>query len=157
MQVSCGGVTRLIRSDILDHDMFNPAVKTPENTSWTMGLLGKLDKAAGPGVMDKPMFSGVEEKGAITALINENESKIYKELEVGEFNTLFPSDSLKLSDLYLQTQAASIAHPTVTIKEIKPRTPENLVAPQYPRLALATRSEGQVLSLIHISEPTRPY
>jgi TonB family protein len=156
IQVSCGGVTRLLRSDILDHDMFNPAVKTPENTSWTMGLLSKLDRAAGPGAMDKPMFPRMEEKGATTMPVNEDESKMYKELEAGRFDTLFPSDSLKLSALYLQTQAASIAHPTVTITEIKPRTPENLVAPQYPRLALATRSEGQVTATFNILDDGTP-
>jgi hypothetical protein len=56
MQVQCGNQTRIIRSDILDRDMFDPAAQTPEHTSWTMQLLESLDKSLGPGVMDKLMF-----------------------------------------------------------------------------------------------------
>jgi hypothetical protein len=33
MQVTCGGAARLIRSDILDRDMFDAAAHTPENTA----------------------------------------------------------------------------------------------------------------------------
>jgi len=45
---NCGGETRLIRSDILDRDMFDASAHTPENTAWTMQLLEKLDKPLGP-------------------------------------------------------------------------------------------------------------
>lgn len=56
MQVDCGGRIRLIRSDILDRDMFDPSPKTPEHTSWTIRLLGRLDAAMGAGVLERPMF-----------------------------------------------------------------------------------------------------
>jgi len=56
MQASCGGQIRLVRSDIPDHDMFDPAGRTPETASRTMTLLARLDKAAGAGVMEKPCF-----------------------------------------------------------------------------------------------------
>src|SRR5271170_2518782 len=39
LQVQCGTQARIIRSDILDKDMFDPAPNTPEHTSWTMQLL----------------------------------------------------------------------------------------------------------------------
>src|SRR5882762_9345741 len=52
MQVECGTQTRLIRSDILDRDMFDPTTKTPEHTSWTIALLQRMDSAVGPGAID---------------------------------------------------------------------------------------------------------
>src|SRR5271156_6008696 len=63
MEVQCGNQTRVIRSDILDRDMFDPAANTPEHTAWTMHLLQLLDKAVGPSVMDKPIFP-TDESGA---------------------------------------------------------------------------------------------
>ena len=39
MQLPCGNQTRLIRSDILDRDMFDVRTKTPQYTSWTMRLV----------------------------------------------------------------------------------------------------------------------
>ena len=48
MQVRCGDRTRLIRSEILDRDMFDRAAHTPENTSWTMGLLDVNQQSCGP-------------------------------------------------------------------------------------------------------------
>jgi hypothetical protein len=53
MQVQCGTHTRLIRSDILDKDMFDKARNTPEHTSWTMKLLQRLDSAVGLSVFEK--------------------------------------------------------------------------------------------------------
>src|SRR5438105_15850555 len=41
MQVQCDGQSRIIRSDILDRDMFDPHAGTPEYTSWTMRILGQ--------------------------------------------------------------------------------------------------------------------
>jgi hypothetical protein len=46
----------MIRSDILDRDMFDPIPNTPEHTARTMRLLQRLDDAIGPGVMEKPIF-----------------------------------------------------------------------------------------------------
>jgi hypothetical protein len=57
MQVQCGGQTRIIRSEILDKDMFDPRAGTPKHTTWTMSILAQLDRALGPGVMDKPMIT----------------------------------------------------------------------------------------------------
>jgi hypothetical protein len=41
-QVQCGAKVRIIRADILDKDMFDPKVNTPEYTAWTMQLLGRI-------------------------------------------------------------------------------------------------------------------
>ena len=56
MQVSCAGEERRLRMDILDRDLFGSKPGTPQNTSWTMSVLEKLDAVLGPGAMDKPMF-----------------------------------------------------------------------------------------------------
>lgn len=142
MQVNCGGDTRLIRSDILDRDMFDPMVKTPENTNWTMQLLGQLNKATGPGVMEKPVFAVAAEPAAPP--VEKEDAPVLKEIADGSFDRLFSSVSLKLSGLYRQTQTASVAHPEVTIKEIKPRTPDNLVLPKYPPLTFLVHGQGSV-------------
>jgi hypothetical protein len=63
MRVQCGTQTRIIRSDILDKDMFDTAANPPEHTSWTMRLLARLDQAAGPGVMERPIFAIPGETG----------------------------------------------------------------------------------------------
>lgn len=57
MQVSCGGQSRRIRIDILNRDMFDPHAGTPEHTSWTMALLGRLDRALGSNIMERPVFT----------------------------------------------------------------------------------------------------
>src|SRR6266480_2871928 len=62
MQVQCRVEIRIIRSDILDKDMFDPKPNTPKHTSWTMQLLARLDEPFGPEVLDKPMFPTVVEE-----------------------------------------------------------------------------------------------
>ena len=143
MQVTCGGAARLIRSDILDRDMFGAAAHTPENTAWTMQLLEKLDKPLGPGVMDKPMFADV-----IPASRNPHPSEIeadaIRDVEQGKFDILFPSASVKLADLYRETQKPAPPPPTAELKSPLPIMSEIIVEPDYPRLAKMTHTEGDV-------------
>ena len=61
MHIQCGERERLIRADVLDRDMFDPKAATPQNSSWTMRLLTRLDKALPSGVMDQPIFAGLTE------------------------------------------------------------------------------------------------
>lgn len=61
MHVQCAGKERIIRADVLDRDMFDPNAATPENTSWTMRLLTRLDRAFPSGVWDRPVFVGSTE------------------------------------------------------------------------------------------------
>lgn len=68
MQVQCGTQTRLIRSDILDRDMFDPSAKTPEHTSWTMRLLKKLDSAAGLGIAEKQRIFSIPDANEVPAV-----------------------------------------------------------------------------------------
>ena len=81
MQVQCGSKTRVIRSDILDRDMFDPAANTPEHTSWTMKLLSQMDKAVGPGVMDRPIFSIPDQRES--SLTNQD-SDVIRDPELGK-------------------------------------------------------------------------
>ena len=144
MRVSCGGQTRLIRSDILDRDMFDPAAKTPENTSWTMNLLNALDKAAGPGVMDKPIFpEGNESRVVQTPIVAPNQQNL-EALANGAFDGLFAEGHSTVSSLYRETQSSRISPFLVTIKGIKPTVPENAGTPKYPPLARLTKTQGTV-------------
>jgi TonB family protein len=140
MQVQCGTQTRIIRSDILDKDMFDPAPNTPEHTSWTMQLLSQLDKALGPGVMDKPMFA-LAEKDEPSSL--GNDSELLSDVSVGKYDTLFQGARDKPSDLY---RAAQIAPPLPTIRLVSstPFQPEAFVEPGYPPIAKVAHIEGTV-------------
>lgn len=154
MQVNCGGERRLIRSDILDHDMFNPAVKTPENTSWTMQLLGKLERASGPGVMDRPVFAALQDR--TPEPMQDVDEGVLSTIAEGGFDGLFRSGSLRLSDLFRQAQTAQIAHPIVTVKEIKPTPPEKQVMPAYPPITYLTHSEGTMTARFTLLEDGTP-
>lgn len=57
MQVRCGADVRRIRMDVLDRDLFDAKLRTPEHTSWTMGVLGRVDAVLGGTVMQRPMFA----------------------------------------------------------------------------------------------------
>lgn len=140
MQVRCGSHTRLIRADILDKDMFDPAPNTPEHTSWTMALLGRLDQAVGPGVMEKPMFAIPDQEKATSPLA---QSVALRDLGLGKYDALFSGAPDKPSDLY---RAAQIIPPTPSVRlaSSSPLAPELFVAPQYPPLARLTRTEGIV-------------
>jgi TonB family protein len=145
LQAKCGGQNRLIRSDILDRDMFNPAARTPENTTWTMRLLERLDGASGPGVMEKPLFQQVS-VGPPQPLPRPQDVSILRGIEAEEYDALFPGakDAEKLSVLYKQTQTNDNPQPSVRLKSSFPVAPLNFIAPKYPPLALAVRIEGDV-------------
>jgi hypothetical protein len=140
MQVQCGTESRLIRSDILDRDWFDPAAKTPEHTSWTMGLLDRLERALGPGVMDKPAFASPED-GSSTAV--DLDPTTLSDLISGKYDPLFSPASNKPSDLYLAAQNKPPS-PSVRLTSSLPVSPELYVAPEYPSLARRTHTEGAV-------------
>ena len=101
MRVQCGAKTHIIRSDILDKDMFDPAPNTPEHTSWTMQLLARLDNAVGPGVMERPIFP-ISEKEEPSAT-NSN-SEALADVSSGKFDMLFQGAPDKPSELYHAAQ-----------------------------------------------------
>jgi len=97
MQVQCGAETRLLRSSILDRDRFDPAPNTPQNTSWSMKLLEQLDRAVGPGAMDKPIFPILAEAEKPSEI---SDSETLRDLAAGKYDALFRSSDFRLSDLY---------------------------------------------------------
>jgi Gram-negative bacterial TonB protein C-terminal len=141
MQVQCGNQTRLIRSDILDRDMFDPGAKTPEHTSWTMQLLERLDQAVGNRVIDKPMLavSDEEEPTAPSAA----DRAILQDLSEGKYDLLFRGSPDKPSDLY-RVSEKHLAIPTVRLVSSVPFQPEALVLPQYPAIAKVAHIQGPV-------------
>lgn len=151
MQVQCGGQTRIIRSDILDRDMFDPHAGTPEHTSWTMGILAQLDRALGPGVMDKPMIT-LPGNAAGQAQIPD--SPTFQEIAAGKYDPLFPGTTDKPSQIYLSTKEA-IPTPTVSLIKSSPFTPLVAPMPQYPAIARAASVEGTFTFTVDVQSDGR--
>jgi TonB family protein len=148
MRVHCGSEVRVIRSDILDKDLFAAALKTPEYTSWTMQLLAKLDHAVGPGVMEKPMFSTPEKnepsgRSAAPAIL--------QDLAAGKFDDLFQGARDKPSELY-RTIRDQPLQSTVRLDSSFPFAPEVFVAPEYPLVARTAHVVGSVSVRIDVDE-----
>ncbi len=139
MQVQCGTQTRLLRSDILDKDMFDAATNTPQHTSWTMQLLERLDRAVGPGVMEKPAFSVPQGE---ESPLKVSDSETLDDLSSGKFDTLFQGGQFRLSNLY--RAALNPPAPSVRLLSSTPTPPEVFVPPEYPSLAKLNHVEGIV-------------
>lgn len=148
MQVQCGGMTRLIRSDILDRDIFDPAPKTPAYTSWTMQLMKKLDRVTSPGVWDKPIFPILEENKPLSGNAKADAATL-RDLSQGKFDVLFDGDPDKPSDLFRASQKPPVI-PTARLMKSVPVNPTVFVQPVYPPVAKMARIEGFVTLRIRI-------
>jgi TonB family protein len=138
MQVSCGGKDRQLRMDIRDRDLFDSAPHTPENTSWTMGLLEELDKVLGPGVMDKPMFSmGTSKQPVVPG------TELVRMLREGQFDALFGREQ-GVSQIVQDADKPPPPPPTVEIETVTPVAPISAGLPKYPPIARVARVEGLV-------------
>jgi hypothetical protein len=146
MQVQCGTQTRILRSDILDKDMFDPNSNTPKHTSWTMQLLARLDQALGPGVMEKPMFPVSEDQ---KAPVHEALSPTLRDVSLGKYDALFKDAPNKLSDLYRAAQIHPAA-PSVHLQNSAPFQPTTSMLPEYPAIARAAHVEGAVSFKIEV-------
>jgi TonB family protein len=140
MHVQCGAKERIIRADVLDRDMFDPNAATPENTSWTMRLLTRLDKVFPSGVLYRPMFGGLTEPTG--AAVPSGDAA--KALASGEYDRLFAGAPDRPSDLYRASQIGPPA-PVVLLRSSVPFQPEKFVLPGYPPLARLARIEGAVV------------
>jgi TonB family protein len=141
MHVKCGGQDRLIRADILDRDMFDAAPNTPQNTSWTMRLLDKLDKVIGPGVLDKPIFPELSDKDEAVAKTHRLLS--LKEVEAGDYDLLFQGAPDTASELFRASQITAVK-PSIRLVSSTPCAPKEFVNPNYPPIAKLARVEGKV-------------
>jgi TonB family protein len=141
MQVQCGAELRIVRSDILDKDMFDANPNTPKHTSWTMQLLAHLDQPFGPGVLDKPMFPTVVEDEP--PVKDEHSSPILLELSAGKYDVLFKDAPDRPSDLYRAAQIKP-AIPSAQLQSSTPFQPIKPILPKYPLIARAAHIEGAV-------------
>jgi TonB family protein len=152
MRLQCASGPRIIRADILDRDMFGSAPNTPKHTSWTMGLLEKLDSATGPGAMEKPAFASLSEPPTQTPV---RESAAISELESGKYDLLFAAAPEKISDLYKASKKPK-AVPNAVLVSSRPFQPDALIAPEYPPIAKLAHIEGSVEFTIKIGDEGRP-
>ncbi len=146
MSVQCGTQTRFLRMDILDRDMFDPVPNTPEHTSWTMALLGRLDQALGPGVLERPVFGLDVGNGRPTQPL----SPAVEDLRRGAFDALFKQAPDKPSELYLKAQNPPPL-PTVTLTKMSPVRPISEALPGYPPLARMTGTSGVVSFTLEVA------
>lgn len=147
MQVQCGGHTRLIRMDILDRDMFGRHPNTPPHTSWTMVLLGRLDKAIGTGVMDRPAFSLSDTPQP--AQVSKSDG-LLTDLARGELDSLFDKAPDKPSELFREAQTPPTG-PSVELLSSLPYRPTSYAPPKYPPLAKAAHVSGQVTFTVDVA------
>jgi len=137
MEASCGNTLRQLRMDVLDRDMFDSAPHTPENTSWTMGVLGELDKALGPGPMDKPMFAVADSVTLATP-----GTDLVREIRAGQYDALFGKEQA-VSQIVLESEMSPPLPPSVAIESVMP-PPVSPKIPNYPPIAKAAHVEGLV-------------
>jgi TonB family protein len=147
--LTCGANKRLIRMDILDRDLFDPSAKTPAHTSWTMDILSKIDKALGPGVWDRPIFSTTPQ-----VLPSVVDFPILAQLQSGEFDPLFKSEK-KLSEYYMEAQTVHFP-PFVAMVKAAPTLPVNVALPLYPPIARAAHVEGDATVVFTIQPDGLP-
>jgi len=145
MHVQCGEKERIIRADVLDRDMFDSNAATPENTSWTMRLLTRLDKVFPSGVLDRPMFAASTET-TVATVPSEDAARA---LASGEYDRLFAGAPDRPSDLYRASQIPPPA-PDVRLRSSEPFKPDKFVPPGYPPIARLARIEGAVVVTFQI-------
>jgi periplasmic protein TonB len=141
MQVQCGTEIRIIRSDILDKDMFDPKPNTPKHTSWTMQLLAQLDQSFGPGVLDKPIMPTVVEQEP--PVKDAQTSPVLLDLSAGKYDVLFKEAPDRPSDLCRAAQIRP-AIPSVHLQSSTPFQPIKPILPKYPPIAKAAHVEGTI-------------
>jgi len=138
MQASCAGTDRRIRMDILDRDIYDNRTQTPVNTSWTMGLLTRLNDSLGPGSEAEPMFRvepAVRKPVPNTPLVGQ--------IGGGKFDMLFGPPA-EVSKIVQDAGRPLPPPPSVEIESVTPFAPISPVLPHYPPIAKAARVEGLV-------------
>lgn len=138
MQVRCGRRTRIIRSAILDKDMFDPRAATPVYTSWTMGILAQIDRAFGGGTADRPMITLPGYTGGSAQPLD---SPVLQEIAKGRYDRLFPGAAEKPSRIYSATRK-TLPAPSVRLVKSSPVKPILAPLPQYPAIAREAGVEG---------------
>jgi TonB family protein len=138
MLATCGGKQRTLRMDILDRDMFDPAPHTPENTSWTMALLKKVDDNFGPGPFDRPMFpiDGTQHSRV-------PDTPLVRALRDGKYDALFGKNH-EVSTVVHEADLPIPPPPSVAIESVTPYAPLSPTMPIYPPIAKVAHVQGLV-------------
>lgn len=154
MQVPCGDQTRIIRASILDRDMFDPQANTPHETSWTMGLLARLDQSLGRAEVDKSTLFQLTAPD--TSSVKGGDPAVMADLKSGNFDYLFVGAPNKPSQLYAQAEAPPPPVPSVTLVSSSLFPPEVYVAPNYPVIAQLAHIEGKITFTIQVDSKGIP-
>jgi hypothetical protein len=148
MQVECGSQTRLIRSDILDRDIFDAAPKTPKYASRTMQLLDELNKPLGAGVLDKPIFPELAKVEPRPHQIVDPQALL--DVRTGKYDSLFEGAPDKPSELCREAEKPPPLAPSVRLVSCQPFQPTFSELPKYPQLARMAQIEGLVSAELNI-------
>jgi hypothetical protein len=141
MQVQCGDQTQVVRSKVLDRDMFDRNPNTPEHTSWTMRLLSRLDQVVGPSVLDQPIFPALTDKQS--PVQEAVPPAVLQDISIGKYDSLFEGAPDKPSDLYRAAQVRP-AIPSVRLKSSTPFQPISFTLPKYPVIPRVAHVQGTV-------------
>lgn len=145
MQVACGSENRRIRMEVLDKDMFDANAGTPEHTSWTMKLLGRLDRVLGSTIMDRPIFglgdSAASSKPVATPLLSD--------LQSGVLDGLFGKSTYTPSGLFRESRVPPPKQ-TVDLAESSPARPVTYDLPKYPPIARVAHVSGLVKFVVKV-------
>jgi hypothetical protein len=152
MRVQCTNGERTIPFDVLEQDWFEAHPNTPKYTSWSMQMLGKIDGVLGPGAMEKPIFPVLSPDSSAPRKIEAD--PLLTNIRNGEYDSLFPATTLKVSEIYAEAQLPPPS-PTVLV-ESSPVQPDNYVPPVYPPIAKAARVEGVVSFHFKVGEACTP-
>lgn len=142
MEVQCGSGTRIIRSAVLDRDLFGQHPGTPQHTLQTMELLANLEQATGPGPLDKPVFPVSGE-----TKLDQPSSPASQEIAAGKYDALF--QTARLSEIFRAAQKTPHREPVRLVSSL-PMQPETYVEPEYPQMARIAHIEGTVLLKLQI-------
>lgn len=146
MQVKCAGTNRQIRTDILDRDLFDSAANTPKNTSWSMAVLQKLDKALGPGAMDRPIFAvGATQPAQIA------QGRLVDQILAGAFDPMFGSQ-VSVSAIARDATKGPPPPPAIQIEQVSPIAPIAPELPNYPPIAKLAHVQGLVEATFDVGE-----
>jgi TonB family protein len=127
--------------DILDRDLFDPHPSTPEHTSWTMTLLGRLDQAFGSTIMERAAFALSPD--ANPPVPDSQSSPLLEALEQGKLDGLFERGEVRPSEVFRQAQHPPPG-PSVHLVGSSPIHPVSYAVPNYPPLARLAGIEGPV-------------
>jgi hypothetical protein len=147
MRVQCTNEERTIPFDVLEQDWFEAHPNTPRYTSWT------IDSALGPGAMEKPAFP--VPSTAPTSSQNTQTDPLLVAIQNGEYDSLFPATTFKVSEIYAQSQIPPPL-PTVNLFSSTPMQPDVFLPPIYPPIAKAASVQGVVSFHFTVGEKCAP-